>query len=201
MKQEKVLFAVIWLLLGFLLGYISPETMASRQPTRLVAGATPPPSATPPRGGTGPAGQPAGQPAMAQVQQLRAYVDANPNDGPAVRQLADLNFDISNWQRAIDLYEHYLTLDANNVEVMTDLGVSYRSMGNAERALATFRRAVETRPDHWQARYNEVIVLAFDLGDLDAAGKAVAELQAAQPQNTEVGRLAAEIERRSAAAS
>ncbi len=194
MKRENVLFAVIGLLLGFLIGYVSHETMAGRQPPRLAAGATPIPSAGPtaaPIGG--------GQPAMARVQQLRAYVESNPNDAAAVRQLADLNFDISNWQRAIELYKHYLTLDGGNVEVLTDLGVSYRSSGDSQRALATFRRAVEARPGHWQARYNEVIVLAFDLGDLDAAAAAAVDLQETQPENAEVQRLIDEIARRRSA--
>jgi tetratricopeptide (TPR) repeat protein len=136
---------------------------------------------------------------MEQVQQLRAYVEKNPNDSQAVRELANLNYDISNWQRAAELYEQYLKLVPNEADVMTDLGACLRNMGKSAEALTVFQRAVDRAPDHWQARYNQILVLGFDLGRLEEASTAAAELKRLAPSNPDVDRLVEEIERRRAA--
>ena len=133
---------------------------------------------------------------MEQVQQLRAYVEKNPNDAQAVRELANLNYDISNWQRAAELYEQYLRLVPDEPDVMTDLGACLRNLGKSAEALVVFQRARNKAPQHWQARYNEVLVLAFDLGRWDEAGKALSELQQLEPSNADVSRLADELQRR-----
>lgn len=197
MNKDHVLFLIIGLLSGFLLGYVAHEVMASRQPLRASAAAgigepggpgQPPRQAPPATGGSGPA--------MEQVQQLRAYVEKNPNDAQAVRELANLNYDISNWQRAAELYEQYLRLVPDEPDVMTDLGACLRNLGKSAEALVVFQRARDKAPQHWQARYNEVLVLAFDLGRWDEAGKALSELQQLEPTNADVSRLADEFQRR-----
>lgn len=136
---------------------------------------------------------------MEQVQQLRAYVEKNPNDAPAVRDLANLNYDISNWQRAAELYEQYLKLVPDDADVMTDLGACLRNMGKFTDALAAFERAVEKAPNHWQARYNQTLVLGLDLGRFDEASAAAEELKKLEPGNPEVDRLIEAIGRRRAA--
>jgi predicted Zn-dependent protease len=222
-NKDHVLFLVIGLLGGFLLGYVGHEVMASRQPApahaaSLNAGASPAPALGQAGGGQagggqagggqagggqaggGPAGgAPGSGPAMEQVQQLRAYVEKNPNDAQAVRQLADLNYDINNWQRAAELYQHFLTLQPDDADVMTDLGACFRNMGKFPEALAVLQQAKAKSPQHWQARYNEVLVLGFDLGRTAEAAVAVAELKKLQPSNPEVNRLAEEVDRRRAA--
>jgi hypothetical protein len=55
-------------------------------------------------------------------------------------------------------------------------------------------------PDHWQSRYNKVIVLAFDLKDYAGAQKVLDDLQRLQPQNPSISELAAEVARRRSAA-
>lgn len=199
MNKDHVLFLIIGLLSGFLLGYVAHEVMASRQPLRAAAvagigeaggaGQQQQPQQAPPAGG-------ASGPAMEQVQQLRAYVEKNPNDAQAVRELANLNYDIGNWQRAAELYEQYLRLVPDEPDVMTDLGACLRNLGKSADALAVFQRARNKAPQHWQARYNEVLVLAFDLGRWDEAGKALSELQQLEPNNDDVSRLADELQRR-----
>lgn len=205
MNKDHVLFLVIGLLGGFLLGYVGHEVMASRQPAPASAfggGAAPAAGGgAQPGGGGAPApniaaGGGGGGPAMEQVQQLRAYVEKNPNDAQAVRDLANLNYDISNWQRAAELYEQYLKLRPEEVDVMTDLGACLRNMGKSAEALAVLQRAKAKDPKHWQARYNEVLILGFDLGRMDEAAAAAAELRKLEPSNPDVTKLVTEIERR-----
>jgi TolA-binding protein len=226
LNKDNLLFLMGGLLIGFVSAYLFFETMAVRQPPRLTpalraqiamgdeAGGAPGGGPTDARvadanamsgGGGAPAagGGPAtggGQPGMAEIQQLRDFVAKNPNDADAVRKLADLNFDIQNWSRAQELYAHYLQLKPKDPDVTTDLGITYRGMGKFDQALDRFHEAEKISPDHWQAYYNEVVVLAFDLKKLDQAHQILARLQQMQPGNPDVAKLSAAVSRQRAAA-
>ena len=199
MKRDHILFLVIGVLVGFIAGYLLQEVMVLRQPPRLAPGTG---SAAAPAGGAGQPGAPAVDPQaqMQAVQQLRAYVEENPDDAQAVLQLANLNFDIQEWRGAAQLYERYLELEPGHPDVLSDLGTAYRGMGQFDRALETFDQAQEIAPAHWQSRFNEAIVLAFDLGELDRAAEVVDELERLQPGNPRVAELSDLIERQRGAA-
>ena len=212
--KDNILFLLGGILVGFVFAYLLFEAMSTRQPPRLTpalraqialgdevqgAGA----DARVDAQGQAPGdaqGQQNQQAAMAEIQQLRAYVEKNPNDAKAVRQLADLNFDIQNWQRAQELYHHYLELKPDDPDVMTDLGITYRGIKDYDKALDLFRRTQKLAPDHWQALYNEVVVLAFDLKKLDQAGTVLAKLEQMQPANPDVKKLADAVARQRSAA-
>jgi len=219
-NRDNLLFALLGLLVGFVSAYWMFEAMAARQPARLVPGqAAAMPQQMPPGGGgggggtggggamggaapDGAAGVAGGQGAapMQAIQELRARVEKNPNDADSVLQLANANYDIENWDRARQLYSHYLELRPDQPDVLTDLGITYRNLGQFDQALDLFGRAQQVAPDHWQARFNAVIVLAFDKKDFNKAEAALAELRRLQPGNADVERLAAEVERQKNAA-
>jgi cytochrome c-type biogenesis protein CcmH/NrfG len=211
-NRDNVLFSTIGLLVGFIAGYLMHETMAARQPAMAGTGVAAAGPANPHAGlGLDANGQPAsgapaaapaapgGGPQMAEINALRAAVEKNPNDSAAVLKLAHLNFDIANWQRAKELYEHYLTLAPKDADVLTDLGVCQRELGQFEPALALFDEARKMAPTHWQSRFNAVVVLAFDLKRYDATAPILAELEKLQPANEDVKRLSTEVASRRAA--
>lgn len=219
MNKDNLIVAVIGILVGFIAGYLMHEVVASKQPPRLtpelraqIAMPGEDPMAgpadnrvsdvAPGNGGDTAASAPAGagQPGMEQIQQLRAYVEKNPNDAEAVLQLANLNFDIRNWARAQELYLQYLKLRPGDANVMTDLGISYRESQQFDQALAQFGQAKKLAPDHWQAYYNEVVVLAFDLKRYEDADRVLAQLQKLQPGNPEVTKLADAVSKQRTAA-
>ena len=203
MNRDNVLYLVIGLLTGFISGYLMHEVMAARQPQRLVAnqvgavGAAVPNSVPP---SSNPPGQ-AGGPPMAEISRLREQVEAHPDDADAVLLLANLNYDIKNWQRAGELYQQYLDLRPDSPDVLTDLGVTLRERGQFQEALSVFRQAQDLSADHWQSVYNEVVVHAFDLQDFDAANEALERLRVLQPSNPEIDRLAQEVARRAGTAT
>jgi Flp pilus assembly protein TadD len=203
-NRDHLMFTAIGLLAGFIAGYVMHEVMAARQPplrtVSLGAAARPEATGQPFPGAAPPPAAASGAPAMEEVNRLNAALQQNPNDADALLRLANLYFDISSWQRAKELYERLLALRPESPDVWTDLGVCERELGQYERALEHFRKAQQMAPEHWQAVYNEVVVLAFDLQQLDAAAERAAKLGTMQPGNPDVGRLVAEIERRRSAA-
>lgn len=216
MTKDNLISAVFGILLGFIAGYLLHEVMASRQPPRFAAGTAgaPPMAGSPaapmagnPGGsqavpeGEAPAQAPQQDPSFAQaLQQLEQFVQQNPNDTEAIRRLADLYFDQARWAQARDLYSRFLELEPGNADVLSDLGVVYRGLQDYPKALAQFDEAQRLVPDHWQSRYNEVIVLAFDLKKYDEAEQVLAELERLQPGNPNVAQLAQEMEKQRNAA-
>lgn len=202
MKQQTALHIFAGVLVGFVAGYLMHEVMVVRQPVRLVHGEGGPtldpaaqaPMPQPPVPAPGGAGG-----GMEDVQRLREYVANNPNDAEAIVQLAAMNYMIRNWTRASELFERYLTLKPDGpqaLDVMSDLGACYRELQQPDRALEMFARVTSKAPEHWQAKYNQVMVLAFDLQRFDQAEKVLADLKRLQPNNAEVDQLAAEVARR-----
>ncbi len=198
MTRDNVLFILIGLLAGFIGGYLMHEVMADRQPARLVHGAG---AAAATAGAADAQGQQAAQDRAQEMLQLQNFVQANPDNSEAALRLAHLAYDSQAWTLCVSSFEHYLTLAEADPGVLSDLGVCYREVGNTQKALDTLAQAQKIQPDHWQSRYNEVVILAFDLGDFERADKVLAELRKLQPDNPDVDKLAAEVARREQAAS
>jgi tetratricopeptide (TPR) repeat protein len=199
MNRDHVLFLLVGLLGGFLAGYMAHEAVVGVQPARVAAseaaaagpaGAAPAPSVPSASGAAG-----GNAPVMAEVRELESRLEKDPKDADALLKLANLNFDIQRWPRATDLYQRYLALRPDDADALTDLGITLRAQGQFDRALASFRAAQKIKPDHWQARFNEIVVLGFDQRDLPAAESALAELEKRSPGNADVARLADELKR------
>ena len=201
MNRDSFLYLLIGVLIGFVVAYIAMENVAPNQPTRraapetgVAAGPAPPPA--PPANNPAAASGGGGAAAMEQVQRLRQYVEENPEDAQALRLLANMNYDIQNWSRAAELYERLRALEPGDPDVLTDLGISLRNLGRPQDALELFRETQALDASYWPARFNEILVLAYDLEDGEAAKQKLAELQALQPSNDRVNRLAQDIEGR-----
>ena len=203
MSRDNLLFALVGLLIGFVAAYFVYETVGERQAPRLPFGQAaqvPQPGAVPGAGQSQPDAGPVNAPVMQQqLREMRQAMDANPDDADGWLRVANMAFDLRRWDVAVEAYQRNLDLRPGDPDVMSDLAVSLHGLGRSEEALAMFDRAQQTNPQHWQSRFNEVVVLA-DLGRFDAAAGAMAELERLQPDNPDVQRLAAELERRRGAA-
>lgn len=202
MNRDNGLFLLVGLLAGFIAGYLLHEEMAGRQAPRRVPGtaaAAPAAGAMAAPGGGGGAAASGGAPMMGEITRLRQQIAQHPDDAAAIVALANLHFDIQDWGAARELYERYERLQPGNPDVITDLGVCLRGLGDFKGAIAQFQRAQTASPQHWQSRFNEVVVLAFDLKDSTGARSKLAELRRLSPDNPDVERLASEVERRAGA--
>ena len=197
MNRDHVLFAMAGLLVGFIGAYFLFEFVAERQAPRLLPGAAA--AAAGATAGAG-GGAPPRAPFLERVAELERFVEANPQDADAVRELGNLYFDAENWSGAAAAYQHYLSLRPGDADVLSDYGVSLQRLGRAEEALAMFQRAQQLDPVHWQSRYNQALVLAFDLKRFGEAEQILDDLRKLQPDNPDVERLAAAIAERKNAA-
>jgi hypothetical protein len=218
-NRDNLLFLLFGFLLGFVGAYLAFEAIAVKQPPRRVAGmpiedpnaasgdATTPLSAPDAAGAPGDvasgpaAGGAQARPGMEEIRKLKEYVDQHPEDADAVRKLANLNFDIGNWTRARDLYLQYEKVAKPDADLLTDLGITHRALGEFDQALARFRQAEQMAPDHWQSRFNQAIVLGLDLSRYDEANQILDQLRRTQPDNPEIDRLKGELEKRRKAAA
>lgn len=199
MNRNDALFLVIGLLVGFIGGYLMQDVMGDRQPPRLVhgeGGVAATGAAMPTGPSTGNGAQAQLQQRMEEIQSLERRLQSNPDDAGTILRIANLSFDVENWSRCVEMYERYLELEPASADLLSDLGVCYRGIGQLDHALELFNQAHTMEPDHWPSRFNEAVVLGIDRDDYDAAEQVIAELRSLQPGNPQVERLAEEIERR-----
>lgn len=175
MKSESIAFALAGMLFGLIAGWV----IGSQQATPSV----PPPNTSQQ---SVPAPQP--QPAAvdeAQASALRGAADREPaNPTPRV-QLGNLYFDAGQYAEAITWYTDALKLAPEDVDVSTDLGVSYYYTDQPDRALEQFARSIEIDPNHAKTFLNLGIVRAFGKQDLEGAEEAWTRVIELAPDSTE----------------
>lgn len=116
---------------------------------------------------------------------LRGALITNPNDLDALIQLGDLYYDNHKFQDAVDWYGRALAIDPKNVNVRTDRGTSYWNLGQADAAIAEFRKSLEVNPSHAQTLFNLGVVLLNGKNDAQEARKAWETLLATNPNYPE----------------
>jgi hypothetical protein len=191
MLKNPITTAAAGLLVGFFVGYVvgqgqtaAPAAPAPGDPHSGVPGA-PPLSGEkmpPPEGGrTAATADPR---LMEQARELDRLLAKDPNNYQHLVQLANVQYDMQNYPKAAEYYEKARTFKDDSADVMTDLGVCYREMKQPEKAIAIFDKAADLAPEHWQSRYNAVVVRLFDLADPKGAAAELAklkQLRTAQP--------------------
>ncbi len=192
---------VIGIIVGLVIGYAIAE-MQSVPPARTIqapqqASGSGMPEGHPPLPASG--GEAPGMAAAATQQQaaeLMQLLSQSPEDSGLMVALGNVYFDGARWQDARLWYERALEKGGRDPNVLTDLAVVYRNLDRPERSLELLDEALALEPDHWQAVYNKVVVLHFDLHQHDQAEAALArleELKRGNPSVPDLSQLAAEV--------
>ena len=92
---------------------------------------------------------------------------------PAEAELAlgNWNYDRKAWQKAIDAYQHAISLGLDNADVRTDLGNALRFSGEPKKALEQYQIARRQNPQHENSLCNMATLYSQVLND---PGNAVA---------------------------
>ncbi len=207
MWKNPIVTAVIGALLGLFVGYLAgqrqqvgaPPVANMSNPHAGVPGAPPlsgQPAAPPEGGRTAATGNPK---LMEQARELEGLLAKDPKNYDHLLQAGNTQYDLNDYVKASEYYERARAIKDDSPDVMTDLGVCYKEMGQPKKALELFQRAAALRPDHWQSRYNAAVVLLFDLNDAAGAKAEVEklkELKGKAPNLPDLSGLESEIARR-----
>ena len=192
MKKETILTAIVFLVVGFLAGYITAAQMGwSGHQKGVMTASTGMPaenggSSGAAQGATTPSGLPEGHPPIDNtliVKQLQEEAQQNPKDPDIPLKLANFLYDQRQYQQAIEWYRKSLTLNPKNVNARTDLGTAYYYVGQSAKALEQYNQSLAIDPDHKPTLLNVVVVNLEGTHNLAAARKAWDRLHRLDPAN------------------
>ena len=194
MVKNPLMTAIAGLLLGFFAGYlvgqgqpVAAPPAAAADPHAGVPGAPPLPgaqAAMPEGGRTAATGNPQ---LMEQARELDRLLAQDANNYAHLVQMGNVQYDMQNYPKAADYYERARAIKDDSADVMTDLGVCYREMKNASKAIELFDMAADADPAHWQSRYNAIVVRLFDSGDPAGARDELEKLRRLRSERPELG--------------
>ena len=157
MKKETILFIVVALVAGFVIGLLARKKKSGP-------------------GVTATSGVPSGPPPMVNLQQkigeLKNIVAADPSNFLAWVALGNEYFDSNQVMDAIQAYDKALEIQPNSPDVLTDQGVMFKRLGWFDRAIENFTKANEIDPSHATSIYNLGVVYRYDLQDFAKAQEA-----------------------------
>lgn len=174
MPRESVIFGIAGVFFGVLVGWIigSQYATTTRSAAPAAAEAESAQNQTPPLD-------------ESQAAALKESAERNPKDTASRIQLANLYFDHDRYVEAARWYQDALQLEPRNVNVSTDLGITYYYMNKPDMALAQFERSLSLDPGHTKTLLNIGVVRAFGKQDLDGAARAwqrVIEIAPSSPE-------------------
>lgn len=114
--------------------------------------------------------------------------------GPMVI-LGNAHFDANRFEEAEKWYAAALQKNAKDVNVRTDLGLTFlfRVPPDVDRAVQEFRKSLEIDPGHEQTLQNLAVALTKK-GDYDGADRALVKLAEVNPSNQSLSKLRSDLE-------
>lgn len=116
------------------------------------------------------------------IAAMEKAIQADPNNGRLYIQTGDLLFDGQRYEQALTYYEKAIAILGEQANVLTDMGVVYRRLGQPQKAVEYFKKAQKADPTHKPSAYNLGIVLLHDLQDKSGALEAWRQYLALDPQ-------------------
>jgi cytochrome c-type biogenesis protein CcmH/NrfG len=180
MRAESIVFAVAGTLFGIIVGWIlgSQQQMAGRG----VTGPPPQQASAPAASGNASQAVPLDQ---SRVQAMKSVAEQNPRDPQPRVQLGNVYFDAEQYTDAISWYEAALALAPRDPNVSTDLGVAYYYTNQADKAIKQFEHSLSLDPAHTKTLLNLGIVKAFGKQDLSGAAAAWQQVVTLAPDSPE----------------
>jgi tetratricopeptide (TPR) repeat protein len=179
MKSDAIAFGIAGILFGLIAGWIIGSQQAAGRPPASAPAAE---QASTPASGTSSRAAVLDE---TQVNALKTVAEKEASNATPRVQLGNLYFDAERYDDAIKWYGDALALVPNDVNVSTDLGVSYYYSNQPDKALSQFDRSLKLDPKHAKTLLNVGIVKAFGKQDLDGAEAAWKQVLAIAPDGPE----------------
>jgi tetratricopeptide (TPR) repeat protein len=194
MSKDNIVYTICGFLLGLVIGgfAIGPKLAQSKLAGVERQASSPAEASAPAAAQAAPQAQ--GSPMGAVFQQITALkqtIERDPNNFEALAQLGAMYMDAGKFPQAIDYLERAVAVrDDPNVRI--DLAICYRNNNQRDKSLAELQHVVQTNPEQWQARFNEVILLG-EMHRMNEAKAELAKLQQLRPGDPDVAKLAASL--------
>lgn len=101
-----------------------------------------------------------------------------------LENLANLLFRMKDFQAAIEIYELLVKISPQNYENMFNLAMSYKNIGQWDKAEMTYHKAIEINPQSHESYFN-LAYLCFNRSDTKGAIKCYEKALELQPQDWE----------------
>ena len=105
----------------------------------------------------------------AKLEAVQEKIKASPKSIPLYVEAGNLLMDHEQYDQALAYYQQALEIGGPQPDLLTDMGVCYRRMGNPGKAVEAFRQARKLDPRHENSALNLGIVLFHDLGQKEEA--------------------------------
>lgn len=185
MSRENILFAIIGILLGFIVGFMFASSMSQKAAMPAVAGSAQGlPADHPPVGG-GQGAAPNPQAMQAQVQASIEKARNEPQNFEAQIQAADLYYQIQRYDQALEYLLKANQLKPTDYRTVVLLGMVNLDATHYDQAEKWYRAALKMKQD-------DVMVLAglaattLQKGDAKAAEVAIAQLEKVDPNSEDL---------------
>lgn len=162
MSRDGVIFGIAGTCFGLILGWIIGSQQAGPRPV----------TSAPQTAQSAPAANAQPTPPPIDLQRasaLEQQAKAAPADAAVRGELGNLYFDGQRFDLAIPWYEAAYKLDPKNINVSTDLAVSYYYTEQPDKALAQIDKSLALDPKHATTLLNQGIIRAFGKQDFPGA--------------------------------
>jgi len=187
MTRDNLLFAIIGLLLGFIVGFIFASTQLQRQalPAATARNQTLP-TDHPPIGSEGAAGNPAGM--QAEVAAALDQARKEPTNFDAQLKAAELYYQIQRYDDAIGYLLKANQLKPDNYETIANLGMVNLDAGHYETAVKWYQAAQMKKADDVRV-LDGLCAALLGHGDAKAAEAAINKLEKLDPNNQDLAQF------------
>lgn len=178
MRRDLVLTALVFILIGFVSGYIYTQ-QTGKQPLLQSS-----PMLTGEPVGEEDLGLPPGHPPLdvaREIVALRQEAEQNPEDVGAALRLADFLLEVEVYQDAITWYERALRLEPKNTDARIALARCQFEMGQYEAAIQQLNTVLELKPNEPHALYHLGVTLLRGQRDLPGAERVYRQLRQVNP--------------------
>ena len=184
MTRENFLFAIIGVLLGFIIGFMLHGVMSQRDAERAAATTQRQqmPADHPPveNGGSGDPQQ-----TMQQVQQTIARARSDPKDFDAQVMAARLEYQIGQYDEAVKFLLTANQIKPDNYDVLVMLGIVNANAGHWDAAERWYKAAAAKNPKDVTVA-SSLADISLRKGDVAASEKAIKNLEKIEPTSPDL---------------